>query len=199
MVLGLRGGAGEQHARKNVRALRTGMWTPASGADGGGDPSNPAAGISNNRTLCSGATRSSTFRTSRVNLCHAVHLHALALAREALGEVGIDLGQLDSRGGPHNAAMAERVIPLVDQRLTALRAELPAQPFAPTGLVADRLGRLPARPAHQRDGPLQLPLQLLHAQGGVRQGHQYPHASLLSFEEITRVARQFLAHACKIR
>ena len=37
--------------------------------------------------------------------------------------------------------MAERVIPLVDQRLTALRAELPAQPFAPTGLVADRLGR----------------------------------------------------------
>ena len=39
--------------------------------------------------------------------------------------------------------MAERVIPLVDQRLTALRAELPAQAVAPTGLVADRLGAAP--------------------------------------------------------
>jgi cyclic pyranopterin phosphate synthase len=37
--------------------------------------------------------------------------------------------------------MSERVIPLVDQRLKALRATVPEQPVAATGLVADALGR----------------------------------------------------------
>jgi len=37
--------------------------------------------------------------------------------------------------------MAERVIPLVDQRLQALRAALPEQPVAASGRVEDRLGR----------------------------------------------------------
>ncbi|RYY70469.1 MAG: GTP 3',8-cyclase MoaA, partial [Comamonadaceae bacterium] len=37
--------------------------------------------------------------------------------------------------------MAERVIPLVDQRLLALGATLPAQPVPATGLLGDTLGR----------------------------------------------------------
>ncbi|HNZ91864.1 MAG TPA: GTP 3',8-cyclase MoaA, partial [Acidovorax sp.] len=37
--------------------------------------------------------------------------------------------------------MAERVIPLVDERLGALAARVPAQVTAPTGLLTDARGR----------------------------------------------------------
>ena len=37
--------------------------------------------------------------------------------------------------------MAERVIPLVDQRLAALAARVPPHALAPTGLLTDTLGR----------------------------------------------------------
>ena len=37
--------------------------------------------------------------------------------------------------------MSERVIPLVDQRLTGRRATVPARHTAPTGLLGDALGR----------------------------------------------------------
>ena len=42
-----------------------------------------------------------------------------------------------SMAGPmrQNHAMAERVIPLVDQRIAALAAKVPAQAAAPTGLL----------------------------------------------------------------
>lgn len=94
--------------------------------------------------------------------------------------------------------MAERVIPLVDQRLAALGAVLPAQPVAATGLVADTLGR----PLHDLRISVTdrcnfrcsycMPKEVFD------KDYQYlPHASLLSFEEITRLARQFLAHGVR--
>ena len=44
------------------------------------------------------------------------------------------------------------------------------------------------RPAHQRHRPLQLPLRVLHAAGGLRPGPRFPAAAeLLTFEEITRL------------
>jgi len=94
--------------------------------------------------------------------------------------------------------MAERVIPLVDQRLTALRAELPVQPLAATGLVADRLGR-PLRDLRiSVTDRCNFRCSYCMPKEVFDKDHQYlPHASLLSFEEITRVARQFLAHGVR--
>ncbi len=94
--------------------------------------------------------------------------------------------------------MAERVIPLVDQRLTALRATLPAQPVAATGLVADALGR-PLRDLRiSVTDRCNFRCSYCMPKEVFDKDYQYlPHASLLSFEEITRVARQFLAHGVR--
>ena len=94
--------------------------------------------------------------------------------------------------------MAERVIPLVDQRLTALRAELPVQPLAATGLVADRLGR-PLRDLRiSVTDRCNFRCSYCMPKEVFDKDYQYlPHASLLSFEEISSVARQFLAHGVR--
>src|SRR4051812_32945182 len=97
--------------------------------------------------------------------------------------------------------MAERVIPLVDQRLTALSAALPAHPVAATGLLGDSLGR-PLRDLRisvtdrcNFRCSYCMPKEVFD-----KDYKSLPHASLLSFEEITRLARQFLAHGVhKIR
>jgi len=97
--------------------------------------------------------------------------------------------------------MAERVIPLVDQRLTALRATLPATPVAASGLLADRLGR-PLRDLRiSVTDRCNFRCSYCMPKEVFDKDYRYlPHASLLSFEEITRVARQFLAHGVhKIR
>ena len=97
--------------------------------------------------------------------------------------------------------MAERVIPLVDQRLTALRADLPQRPVAATGLLADTLGR-PLRDLRiSVTDRCNFRCSYCMPKEVFDKDYQYlPHASLLSFEEITRVARQFLAHGVhKIR
>ena len=75
-----------------------------------------------------------------------------------------------------------------------LAAVVPERPSRPTA-ARRRLGR-PLADLHQRHRPLQLPLQLPHAQGSVRLKDYpiLPHAALLSFEEITRIARLFVAH-----
>ncbi len=94
--------------------------------------------------------------------------------------------------------MSERVIPLVDQRLQALRAAVPAQPVAATGLIADTLGR-PLRDLRISVSDrcnfrcsYCMPKELFD------KDYQYlPHAALLSFEEITRLARQFVAHGVR--
>ena len=97
--------------------------------------------------------------------------------------------------------MAEKVIPLADHRYASTVPVIPLKPLAPTGLLADRL----ARPL--RDLRISvtdrcnfrcsycMPKEVFDKQ------YQFlPHSSLLSFEEITRVARLFVAHGVhKIR
>ncbi|MBA2674473.1 GTP 3',8-cyclase MoaA [Ramlibacter sp.] len=94
--------------------------------------------------------------------------------------------------------MSERVIPLVDQRLQALRAAVPALPVAATGLVADTLGR-PLRDLRiSVTDRCNFRCSYCMPKEVFDKDYQYlPHAALLSFEEITRLARQFVAHGVR--
>ena len=94
--------------------------------------------------------------------------------------------------------MSERVIPLVDERLAALAATVPARLVSPTGQLTDTRGR---------------PLRDLRISVTDRCNFRcnycmpkevfdkdYPylqHGALLSFEEITRLARLFLVHGVR--
>ncbi len=94
--------------------------------------------------------------------------------------------------------MAERVIPLVDQRLTALRAPVPAQPVPPTGHVTDQLGR-PLRDLRiSVTDRCNFRCSYCMPKEVFDKDYTYlPHAALLSFEEITRLARLFLARGVR--
>ena len=94
--------------------------------------------------------------------------------------------------------MAERVIPLVDQRLQALRASVPAQAITPTGLLGDALGR-PLRDLRiSVTDRCNFRCSYCMPKEVFDKDYAYlPHSSLLSFEEITRVARQFVAHGVR--
>ncbi len=97
--------------------------------------------------------------------------------------------------------MAERVIPLIDQRVRALAATVPAQPVAATGLLGDALGR-PLRDLRiSVTDRCNFRCSYCMPKEVFDKDYPYlPHASLLTFEEITRVARQFVAHGVqKIR
>jgi cyclic pyranopterin phosphate synthase len=97
--------------------------------------------------------------------------------------------------------MAERVIPLVDQRVAARAATVPERAIAASGLLSDKLGR----PLHDLRISVTdrcnfrcsycMPKEVFD------KDYQYlPHSALLTFEEITRVARLFVAHGVhKIR
>ena len=94
--------------------------------------------------------------------------------------------------------MSERVIPLVDQRITALRAPRPAVPIAPSGRVLDRLQR------PLRDLRISVTdrcnFRCSYCMPKEVFGKDYPylpHAALLTFEEITRLARLFVAHGVR--
>jgi len=97
--------------------------------------------------------------------------------------------------------MAERVIPLADHRYAAAVPRIPAQAVPATGLLSDTLGR-PLRDlrisvtdrCNFRCGYC-MPREVFD------KNYQFlPHSSLLSFEEITRVAKLFVAHGVhKIR
>ncbi|HRP28431.1 MAG TPA: GTP 3',8-cyclase MoaA [Burkholderiaceae bacterium] len=97
--------------------------------------------------------------------------------------------------------MPERVIPLADQRYAAAVPRIPESAPPPTGRVIDRLGR-PLRDLRisvtdrcNFRCSYCMPKELF--------GKDYaflPHSSLLSFEEITRLTRLFVAHGVgKIR
>ena len=97
--------------------------------------------------------------------------------------------------------MSERVIPLVDQR-TALRAvQVPSDAVPATGLLHDRLQR------PLRDLRISVTdrcnFRCSYCMPKEIFGKDYPylpHSELLSFEEITRLARMFAAHGVqKIR
>src|SRR3989344_5292278 len=81
--------------------------------------------------------------------------HPAPCQRRAIPAPGQNLTAINSarRGLPplqaplrQNHAMAERVIPLVDQRIAALAARVPTHPVAPTGLLTDTRGRPPPPP-----------------------------------------------------
>lgn len=94
--------------------------------------------------------------------------------------------------------MAERVIPLVDQRIAALAARVPAHPAPPSGLLTDTLHR------PLRDLRISVTdrcnFRCSYCMPKEVFGKDYPylpHAALLSFEEITRLARLFLTHGVR--
>ncbi len=91
--------------------------------------------------------------------------------------------------------MGEKIIPLADHRYAAAVPAVPSRLSAPTGLLADRLGR----PLHDLRISVTdrcnfrcsycMPKEVFDKHYAF-----LPHASLLSFEEITRLARLFVAH-----
>ncbi|MEY4121193.1 MAG: hypothetical protein RLZZ457_31 [Pseudomonadota bacterium] len=94
--------------------------------------------------------------------------------------------------------MSERVIPLVDQRLQALAAVVPSQAIAANGLLSDSLGR----PLHDLRISVTdrcnfrcnycMPKEVFN------KDYAYlPHSDLLSFEEITRLAKVFVDHGVR--
>jgi cyclic pyranopterin phosphate synthase len=97
--------------------------------------------------------------------------------------------------------MSERVIPLVDQRLRALAAQVPARAIEPGGLLGDHLGR-PLRDLRiSVTDKCNFRCNYCMPKEVFNKDYAYlPHSDLLSFEEITRLARLFVAHGVqKIR
>lgn len=98
--------------------------------------------------------------------------------------------------------MSERVIPLVDQRIPTLPA--PAAAFDPatrvtaSGLLSDRLGR-PLRDLRiSVTDRCNFRCSYCMPKEVFDKDYAYlPHSALLSFEEITRVARLFAAHGVR--
>jgi cyclic pyranopterin phosphate synthase len=100
-----------------------------------------------------------------------------------------------------NPPMSERVIPLVDQRLASRVASIPAQAIPATGLLGDALGR-PLRDLRiSVTDRCNFRCSYCMPKDVFDKDYPYlPHSALLSFEEITRIARQFVAHGVqKIR
>ncbi|MDO9479106.1 MAG: GTP 3',8-cyclase MoaA [Hydrogenophaga sp.] len=97
--------------------------------------------------------------------------------------------------------MSERVIPLVDQRTASRSAAIPSVSIPANGLLGDQLGR------PLRDLRISVTdrcnFRCSYCMPKEVFGKDYPylpHSALLSFEEITRLARQFVAHGVqKIR
>lgn len=94
--------------------------------------------------------------------------------------------------------MAERSIPLVDHRRHAPRLVVPNEPVAPDGLVADRLGR----PLHDLrisvTDRCNFRCSYCMPKAVFDSSHKFlPHGELLSFEEITRLARIFTLHGVR--
>jgi GTP 3',8-cyclase len=101
--------------------------------------------------------------------------------------------------------MSERVIPLLDQRIPSLAppaaAFAPATRIAANGLLSDRLGR-PLRDLRiSVTDRCNFRCNYCMPKEIFDKDYPYlPHSALLSFEEITRVARLFVAHGVgKIR
>ena len=91
--------------------------------------------------------------------------------------------------------MSERVIPLVDQRSASWAATVPAQPIAANGLLADTLGR-PLRDLRiSVTDRCNFRCSYCMPKEVFDKNYAYlPHNALLSFEEITRISRSFIAH-----
>jgi len=110
-----------------------------------------------------------------------------------VGLIGIRAHALD-----HNAGMSERVIPLVDQRIASMPARVPARPIPATGLLGDALGR-PLRDLRiSVTDRCNFRCSYCMPKDVFDKDYPYlPHSALLTFEEITRVARLFAAHGVR--
>ncbi len=94
--------------------------------------------------------------------------------------------------------MAERVIPLVDQRILARAATVPAHLAPPTGVLTDARGR-PLRDLRiSVTDRCNFRCNYCMPKEVFDKDYPYlPHSALLRFEEITRLARLFLAHGVR--
>ena len=94
--------------------------------------------------------------------------------------------------------MAERVIPLVDQRHADLVAQVPLHPSPATGLLVDTRGR-PLRDLRiSVTDRCNFRCNYCMRKEVFDKDYPYlPHSALLSFEEITRLASLFLAHGVR--
>ncbi len=94
--------------------------------------------------------------------------------------------------------MSERVIPLVDQRLHAVPALVPAQPIAATGTLLDGFAR-PLRDLRiSVTDRCNFRCSYCMPKEVFNNSYSYlPHSSLLTFEEITRLTQLFVAHGVK--
>jgi cyclic pyranopterin phosphate synthase len=97
--------------------------------------------------------------------------------------------------------MADRVIPLINQRAArggGLAAELPVPPLAPTGQLLDTLAR-PLRDLRiSVTDRCNFRCSYCMPKAVFDKDYPYlPHDGLLTFEEITRLARQFVAHGVR--
>ena len=94
--------------------------------------------------------------------------------------------------------MSERVIPLVDERLASLTALVPQHAVAPTGVLTDTRGR-PLRDLRiSVTDRCNFRCNYCMPKEVFDKDYPYlPHSALLSFEEITRLARLFLAHGVR--
>jgi len=94
--------------------------------------------------------------------------------------------------------MAERSIPLIDHRQAAARPLVPHDAPAPDGLVSDRRGR-PLRDLRiSVTDRCNFRCSYCMPKEVFDKDHRFlPHAELLSFEEITRLARVFTLHGVR--
>ncbi len=94
--------------------------------------------------------------------------------------------------------MSERVIPLVDHRIRALRAHVPAQAIPATGLLGDSLGR-PLRDLRiSVTDRCNFRCSYCMPKEIFDKDYQYlPHSALLTFEEITRLTQLFVGHGVR--
>ena len=94
--------------------------------------------------------------------------------------------------------MAGRTIPLIDQRVATRAAVARARPVAADGLLADALGR-PLRDLRiSVTDRCNFRCSYCMPKEVFNKDYPYlPHSDLLTFEEITRIAGQFVAHGVR--
>ena len=94
--------------------------------------------------------------------------------------------------------MSERVIPLVDQRLQALSAVLPTPPIPAVGFLSDTLGRSLHDLRISVTDRCNFRCNYCMPKEVFNKDYTYlPHGDLLSFEEITRLAKLFVSHGVR--
>jgi cyclic pyranopterin phosphate synthase len=94
--------------------------------------------------------------------------------------------------------MSERVIPLVDQRIASLTAPVPAQPIVADGLLSDALGRPLNDLRISVTDRCNFRCNYCMPKEVFDKDYPYlPHGALLTFEEITRTAKLFVAHGVR--